>query len=255
MESPATERPRLIDWIGTVPYLLMFGLLLGVSEVVHRLWYLVFKTRGMEKIYLNFLSFVWFLLRLCNVRFTVEGAEKLDTTQRYIILSNHQSSFDIVIIGHVLKQINPKYCAKEELGKRIIGVSFALRETGHALINRDNPKQAIKAIRAYGKQAQAEQASPSIFPEGTRARYGELQEFFPAGAVTLMKAAAELPILPFAIDNSWQLMRFKMFPIPWGVRVKIRICDPIARDTAPRDILIQTHSIIQSTLNEWRGSH
>ncbi len=252
MQPSPNVRPRFIDWISTVPYLVLFGLTLCVSEVTHRIWYLVAGIRGMEHIYLNFLSFIWWLLRICNVRFEVERSDQIDPSQRYVIVSNHQSSFDIVIIGHALKAINPKFCAKQDLGQKRPGVSFPLRKTGHALINRDNPKQAIKAIRTYGELAQEQAASPSIFPEGTRARYGELQEFYPAGAVTLIKAASELPILPVAIDNSWQLMRFNMFPIPWGVTVNVRLCDPIARDIPPRDILTKTRSVIQATLTDWR---
>jgi len=36
-------------------------------------------------------------------------------------------------------------------------------------------------------------------------------------------------IVPVAIDESWRLMQRNFWPIPFGVRVRVRIGDPIAR--------------------------
>jgi 1-acyl-sn-glycerol-3-phosphate acyltransferase len=45
----------------------------------------------------------------------------------------------------------------------------------------------------------------------------------------LMRAAPSATIVPVAIDGSWELMRYSMWPIPFGVRVKCTVLAPISR--------------------------
>ena len=68
-----------------------------------------------------------------------------------------------------------------------------------------------------------------IFPEGTRARVGELGRFKPAGTLALLEEAPETPVVPVAIDESWRLLQHNFLPVPWGVRVRVHIGAPIAR--------------------------
>ena len=37
------------------------------------------------------------------------------------------------------------------------------------------------------------------------------------------------PVLPVVIDESWRLFRHNCLPVPWGVRVYVRLGPPIAR--------------------------
>jgi 1-acyl-sn-glycerol-3-phosphate acyltransferase len=56
-----------------------------------------------------------------------------------------------------------------------------------------------------------------------------MKEFNPAGLIMLMRAAPSATIVPVAIDGSWQLMRYGMRPVPFGVRVKCTVLAPISR--------------------------
>ena len=69
------------------------------------------------------------------------------------MVSNHQSMFDIVVIGGVLFTNYPKYVAKKELGRWLPSISLNLRRGGNALIDR---KDRIGSLRAI-----TEAASPS----------------------------------------------------------------------------------------------
>jgi 1-acyl-sn-glycerol-3-phosphate acyltransferase len=173
----------------------------------------------------------------------------------YIIISNHQSMFDIVILGSVLFSNFPKYISKRSLGRWIPTVSFNLRVGGHVLIDRGDAPNAIEAIRDLGKRVAQGRCSAMIFPEGTRARHGSLGKFKPAGTLALLEEAPRTPVIPVAIDESWRLLRYNYFPIPFGTRVRVHLGTPIARHPGddPKAILERVHEEIDQTLTRWRA--
>jgi 1-acyl-sn-glycerol-3-phosphate acyltransferase len=173
----------------------------------------------------------------------------------YLIVSNHQSMFDIPILGALFFSNFPKYVSKRSLGRWIPSVSYNLRRGGHVLIDRGDASMAVAAIRALGERVHAGQASALIFPEGTRARVGDLGEFRRAGTVALLEAAPETPVVPVTIDESWRLLRRNMLPVPWGVRVRVHIGEPIARRPGEdRNALLgRIRDEMAATLGRWRG--
>ena len=124
------------------------------------------------------------------------------------------------------------------------------------MIDRSDRAQALPAIREMGRQAQERGVSVVIYPEGTRARGGEVGPFKPAGALALIEAAPDLALLPVTIDGSWELLRYGMRPVPFGTRVRVRLGAPIPR--APGEdrhaILLEAREQIEKALAEWRSS-
>src|SRR5207248_3487144 len=100
--------------------------------------------------------------------------------------------------------------------------SYNLNHGGNCLIDRDDPEQALGAIRALGERVERNRVSAVIFPEGTRARRGALGAFKPRGSLALLAAAPATAIVPVAIDESWRPMQSNFLPIPFGVRVRVR---------------------------------
>ncbi len=94
-----------------------------------------------------------------------------------------------------------------------------------------------------------------IFPEGTRARHGELGPFKPAGTVALLEEAPEAAVVPVAIDNSWRLLKHNFLPVPWGVRVRVSIGAPMARTPGedPKALLDRVRNEIDRALAHWRN--
>ena len=98
--------------------------------------------------------------------------------------------------------------------------------------------------------------SAVIYPEGTRARRGELGEFKPKGFLELLDAAPGVEVMPVAIDNSWQLLRHNLLPVPFGTRVRVYFGQPIARRAGEDGgaLLERVRAEIDAVLLRWRDA-
>jgi 1-acyl-sn-glycerol-3-phosphate acyltransferase len=194
-------------------------------------------------------------LRLTGARLEVERSPRLEAGRPYLFVGNHQSMFDIPIHGAVLLSHFPKYVSKRELARWIPSISYNLRAGGHAIIDRSDRSLATQVIRRLGEQVVERGVSAVIYPEGTRARQGELGRFRPAGAQALFEAAPHVPVVPLTIDGSWRLLRSNLLPVPFGTRIRVRIGDPIERspDEQTSAILAICREEMTKTLERWRA--
>jgi 1-acyl-sn-glycerol-3-phosphate acyltransferase len=196
-------------------------------------------------------------LRLCGTRFHVERAGELALGRPALFVSNHQSMFDIPILGAILSRHYLKFVSKRELARRWIpSISYNLRRGGNALIDRGDRAGAVEAIRKLGEEEVVGRGvSAVIFPEGTRARGGVLGPFRPQGTFALMAAAPDAPVVPVAIDSAWRLLQHSLRPVPFGTRVRVFIGAPIERspDEDAGAVVKAAQARIQDVLARWRG--
>jgi 1-acyl-sn-glycerol-3-phosphate acyltransferase len=245
----------VLSWVSTFVFLPVFGLTMVVFDVAQRVARL-FGQRPQEYVAG---AVQWCLVHcfgICGAHLAVERSPETRPWTSYIIVSNHQSMFDIAILGSLFFSNFPKYISKRELGRWIPTVSYNLREGGHVLIDRSDAPAALEAIRDLGRRVHAGGVSAMIFPEGTRARVGELGRFKPAGTLALLEEAPETPVVPVTIDHSWRLLQYGYLPVPWGVRVNVHIGAPIARraDEDRMALLDRVRDDIQATLDRWRAA-
>jgi len=253
--SPSTGRPRpkAIDWLVTPPFLLAFGLVLLLFDPLQRIARL-FGQRPQEIVAGALQATLIRTFQISGMRLEVERSPKVRPNTGYVIVSNHQSMLDVPIFGGLLFTNYPKYVSKASLGKWIPSISYNLRRGGNTLIDRDDRQQATAAIRELGERAQARGVSVVIYPEGTRSRDGSLGRFRPAGLMALLDAAPDLALLPTTIDGSWRLLRHNLWPIPFGITVRVRFGDPIPRQPdEDRAALVEgARQEIATTLERWR---
>jgi 1-acyl-sn-glycerol-3-phosphate acyltransferase len=249
-----TAGHRALSWAATAVFLPIFGAIFVVFDVAQRVA-LLFGRRPQEH---AAGALQWTLLqsfRICGVRVAVERDPAVARGAAYLFVSNHQSMFDIAILGAILRSHFPKYVSKKSLGKWIPSVSFNLRHGGHVLIDRTDGAAAVEAIRDLGRRVRAGGCSAMIFPEGTRGRRGDLGKFKPAGSLALFEEAPDVPVVPVAIDESWRVLEHNYLPVPFGTRVRVRIGAPIARrpDEDRLALLTRVREEIDATLARWRG--
>jgi len=211
---------HLLSYPFTVLFFLTFGLSLAIFHAVEVICFNLFGYHAHKKSvdYLN-----WTILRCLNLlgtRFEMEYLEVIPKNVPIIIVSNHQSMWDIPPIIWSLRKLHPKFVSKIELGKGIPAISYNLRHGGSILIDRKNPRQALGEMIKFGKYLVKHNRSGVIFPEGTRSKDGQPKIFRRKGLDTLFKYAPEAYVLPITVNNSWKLQRNGFFPMPLGIRLK-----------------------------------
>ena len=150
------------------------------------------------------------LAYLTPVSVTVEGAENARREQSYVVVSNHQSQYDILLIYGWLK-LDLKWVMKKEL-RKIPGIGIGCEKAGHIFVDRRDPKQARKAIREAIDHL-SRGVGILFFPEGTRSRDGRLLSF-KKGAFRLA-IDQELPLLPVTLVGTRNVLPAKslrLFP-------------------------------------------
>ena len=220
---------KILSYILTPIYYLVFGFLLGLFHLVQviawKIWGYPGQKRAVE--ILNYLLIKSLVILGCWPRFL--GFDKLPKGKPLIIVSNHQSQYDIppVVVG--FRKHFPKFISKIELGKGIPSISYNLRKGQSALIDRKNRSQSIKEIIKLGRHIEANNYSACIFPEGTRAKDGKVKPFKVGGIETLLKTSPSAVVVPFAISGNHLLQRTG-FPMGVGVKLIYKVLDPIDRE-------------------------
>lgn len=218
---------KILSYLLTPIYLIIFGLLLLIFHPIQMftrwIWGYQVRKKTVDVMNYGLLYGLWVL----GTRITFRGLEKIPQGRPLIIVSNHQSTLDIpaVIVG--FKKNHPKFISKIELGKGIPSISYNLRHGGSVLIDRKNPRQAVKDILLLGKHIEENNYAACIFPEGTRSRDGKLKPFMPAGIASLYKTSPSAIIVPLAIDGNYELMKYGYFPMTLGVHLKLTAFEPI----------------------------
>jgi len=244
-----------LDWLFTLPFLVAFGLILLLFDPLQRVARL-FGTRPHEVVVGMLQTSLLWAFKICGTRLEVERSPEVQPWAPYVLIANHQSMFDVPILGALLFSNFPKYVAKKELARWIPSISYNLRRGGNAVIDRANREQALQEIRRLGRSLQRQRVSAVIYPEGTRARRGEVGRFKAGGTLELLDAAPDVAVVPVAIDESWKLLRHNLLPVPFGTRIHVHVGAPIARSVdEDRDALLRrVEDEIQQTLARWRHS-
>lgn len=213
---------KAMSKIISYPFSILFYLVFGLTIVVfHAIQWVCFNLFGYQAHKKSVDYFNWSLMRCLNLLGTTFHA-KVDTdipnNVPIIIVSNHQSMWDIPPISWYLRRYHPKFISKVELGKGIPSISYNLTHGGSILIDRNNPRQAIVEMVKFSKYLQKYNRSGVIFPEGTRSKTGVPKPFRRTGLQTLFKKIPDGYVIPVSINNSWKLQRWGMFPVQLGVR-------------------------------------
>lgn len=242
------------NWVFTVPFLIVFAGLLLVFDVLLRIA-IVFGEPFHSKVGAWLQISLLAALRICNIRFQIEKSPRIRDGVPYIIVSNHQSIYDIPLFAKIFYRNQPKYISKIELAKWIPSISFHLRHGGHALIDRKHRESAVQVISDLGEAMKTRGYSAVIFAEGTRARRGEIGAFKPAGTLTLLRSVPDAPVVPVCIDNSWRILAQNLLPVPWGVRIRVWVGDPIERRSGedPMAVFGQAEAAIRAQMERFRA--
>ncbi|MBG7602420.1 MAG: AMP-binding protein [Gammaproteobacteria bacterium] len=155
------------------------------------------------------------LFRLGRIPLSVEGVEQLPREQACVIVSNHASYLDGVMLVAALP-LEFSFVAKAELQHQFFPRLF-LQRIGALFVERFDKQRGVTDSRRTVQMVQAGR-SLAFFPEGTFTRMPGLLPFRMGAFVASAEAGA--PVAPVTIRGNRSLLRAdSRFPRRGGIRV------------------------------------
>ena len=192
-----------------------------------------------------------------HCRIEVEGREHVPQTGPLVVMSNHQSMYDIpLLMAQMGRMVG--FVAKKELF-HIPGFSYWMREIGSVNLDRSNPRAASRMFKEVAAQMKEKGSALVLFPEGTRSRHpeGELSPF-KDGSLRLPQQGG-IPILPVSIDGTrfFSKPEAVMATARGGRVVRIRIApvmvpDPEANARERKEFMARLRETIEGNFQKIR---
>jgi 1-acyl-sn-glycerol-3-phosphate acyltransferase len=174
-------------------------------------------------------------LLLYGVRVRAHRLAPLDPSSAYVFMSNHRSQFDILAVVVALIDFQLRWVAKVEL-TRVPVFGWALKHTGHIIIDRSNHEQSVASLRA-ARAKMEDGVSVMIFPEGTRSGADQALLPFKKGGFMLALETG-FPIVPIAVRGSREILPRGSWQ-PLAGEIEVVVGAPIAVDGVNRDELLE----------------
>ncbi|MDO5506293.1 MAG: lysophospholipid acyltransferase family protein [Pseudoxanthomonas suwonensis] len=186
------------------------------------------------------------LLGGAGARLQVEGADAIDWSQPYLLVSNHQSVIDICALFRASPVPMRFLFKRETLAWPFVG--WYGRAMDMPVIDRDNPRSAPLMLRHVARLLQAGD-SVCLFPEGTRSRDGRLGGF-KAGPFEAARMAG-VPVLPVALSGAGTVLPAEgLFAVRPGT-IRVRFGQPIPATATRNQLAGKAQAQVQSMMDDW----
>jgi 1-acyl-sn-glycerol-3-phosphate acyltransferase len=157
-------------------------------------------------------------------RVHVEGREKIRRHATYVMVANHQSLLDILVLFRLFAHF--KWVSKIE-NFRIPCIGWNMSLNGYVKLKRGD-KQSIGEMMSACARELDEGNSIMMFPEGTRSPDGRLRAF-KHGAFTLAQGSG-CPILPILVEGTADALPKRGFVLQGRHAIRIRVLDEIPHE-------------------------
>ena len=221
----------------------VFLLLYSYTAVVVLLFLIMAYLRLKNGIVL--LSGLWAksIFPLMGKKVHIEGKDNIKKGERYILLANHASMFDIIAIMAVYPNVS--WFGHERL-LRIPLFKQILLMTDYIPMRISNIKNTRTMLESL--EEKAKKRTVAIFPEGTRTLDGKLNSFY-RGFIHLLRVT-ENDILPVTLNGFYKLKPKNRFSIHFGSRLGLIIHPPLKGEKLARqsdqEIMDRVMEVIES---------
>jgi 1-acyl-sn-glycerol-3-phosphate acyltransferase len=154
-------------------------------------------------------------------RVHVEGREKIRKGATYVMVANHQSFVDILVLFRLF--VHFKWVSKIE-NFRVPFIGWNMSLNGYVKLKRGD-KQSIGEMMSACARVLDDGSSIMMFPEGTRSPDGRLRAF-KHGAFTLAQGSG-CPLLPILVEGTADALPKRGFVLQGRHAIRIRILDEI----------------------------
>jgi 1-acyl-sn-glycerol-3-phosphate acyltransferase len=193
----------------------------------------------------RFLTMLWaksvFIIIGKNLRVT--GKENIIKDEKYIVVANHSSLFDIVAIISFFPEVS--WFGHERLLKVPVFGKF-LKMTDYVPFKEPTVTNTRHMLEQLMEKSQNK--SVALFPEGTRTTSGKINPFF-RGFIFLFKTR-NVSILPVTLNGFYDLKPKNRFYINFRSKLDVVIHKPIPKEElinkTDREILDTVKTVIES---------
>lgn len=151
----------------------------------------------------------------------VSGRERLSRSETYVIVANHLSLLDILLMFRLFTHFT--WVSKAE-NFRVPLIGWNMRLNGYIPLKRGD-RESVRAMLAACERELRDGTSVMMFPEGTRSRTGELQPF-KTGAFELA-LSTQRPLLPVLVEGTGDALPKRGFVLRGKHRIRLTVLDPI----------------------------
>lgn len=134
---------------------------------------------------------------------SISGKELIPHDTRYLMVANHRSLADPVVMVHKMPEEELTFISKPgNLNIPIIGK--VMHKCGCLPLDRENNREALKTVKAATEYIDKDYASVVIYPEGTRSKQEGMLPFH-AGSFKIAQRAG-VPVVVVALRNTDKLV-------------------------------------------------
>ncbi len=157
-----------------------------------------------------------------RLRIHTEGLEKLPADGRFLLVCNHTSLADPVILLHCLADRQLAFISKRENATMFL-VGKAMHKIMCQTINRENDREALKTILKCIQLIKDDEVSIAVFPEGYIHADKKLHRF--RSGVFKIAQKTQVPIVVCTLINAPQV--FENLPKLKATDVQLHLLDVI----------------------------
>lgn len=192
-----------------LPLLLIGCFLGGLAVAFGFLWLMCAlvdfdKPQEHDSKFYRFLAKIYIeaLVPLVRVHIHKRGLEKLPKEGPYMMVCNHQSIADPVILLEAFPKAELTFISKKENHDMFL-IGKIMHKLMCQLIDRENDRQALKVILRCIQLVRDEKMNLAVFPEGWCTLDGRLQHFRPG--VFKIAQKTKVPIVVCTVNNTQQI--------------------------------------------------
>ncbi len=152
---------------------------------------------------------------------TVEGRDKIQRGTTYVMVANHLSLIDILVLFRLFRHF--KWVSKIENFK-VPFIGWNMRLNRYIELRRGD-RASVKQMLQACERTIGEGSSIMMFPEGTRSTSGRMRPFKP-GAFEIARKTGT-PVLPIVISGTADALPKRGFVLQGRHPISIRVLDPI----------------------------
>ncbi|MEH0021975.1 MAG: lysophospholipid acyltransferase family protein [Desulfobacter sp.] len=208
----------------SVAYLFFIGVTCALFFCIACVIRLVTAPFDRRRIITNVFSAFWASVYIwCMPAWSVRiiGRDKLSLDENYVLVSNHQSQLDILVLYRLLF---PYRWVSKAAVFNLPFIGWNMRLNGDVRLKRGD-KASISTMMARCEALLSQDVSIFFFPEGTRSRDGRVGPFKPGAFILAQKAG--VPIQPVVLNHTRKALPKHSLTITKHKQMEVRVLDKI----------------------------